>query len=40
MTEGIALPKSNNLDWWSIWMMKDYSQKQMKIQLKLEQKLN
>ena len=40
MTEGIALPKSDYLNWWQIWMMKNYSKKQTKIIVKLEQKLN
>ena len=40
MTVGIALLKLVNLNWWPIWMMKNLSKKQNKIQLKLEQKIN
>ena len=40
MTEGIELPKWDHENWWPIWMMKNCSKKQKKIQLKLEQILN
>ena len=41
MTEGRSLPKSDYLNWWTIWTMKDFLKKQKKIQLKPEKnKLN
>ena len=37
MTEGIALPKLDNLNWWPIWMMKNCSKENT---IKTRKKLN
>ena len=40
MTEGIALPKSDNLYWWPMWVIKDYSEKNNKYIKTRKSKLN
>ena len=38
MTEGITLLKSDHLNWWPIWIMKNCSKKQHKNTIKIRTK--